>query len=205
MEKTNKQRFWTTKTLVLTGVMTALVIVFQGLASFFPNIFGPFAGAIALIPIVIGAALCGPWIGTWLGFVFAMVVLLTGNAAFFMQYDGFATILIVVLKGTLCGMAAGFTYKLLSKVNDIFAAIVASLICPIVNTGIFLLGGMTMLTDNLQQLTGGESEGYKAALAFFWGLAMANFIFEILMCAVLSPIVVKLLNIRKKMINIQRK
>lgn len=196
--KTNK-KFMTTKTIVFGAVMTALVIVLQSLASFIPTLFGPFNGAIALVPIIIGAALCGPWIGAWLGFVFAMVVLLSGNAAFFMQYDAFATILIVIGKGTLCGLAAGFTYKLLSKVNDILAAIVTAIICPIVNTGIFLLGGVTMLTDNLYELTGGASEGYRAGIIFFWGLAMANFLFELGMCAILSPVIVKLLSIRKRM------
>ena len=196
--KTQK-KFMSTKTLVISALMTALVIVTQSLAIVIPSLFGPFAGAIALVPIIIGAALCGPAVGTWLGFVFALVVLISGNANFFLTYDPFATILIVVLKGTLCGLVAGITYKLLSKINDILAAIITALICPIVNTGVFIIGSITMLTDNLSELTGGASSGFKAGVLFFWGLAIANFLFELALCGILSPIVVKILNIRKKM------
>lgn len=193
-----KKRFMTTKQIVLAAVMTALVIIFQGIASIFPGI-GNFSTAMALVPIVIGAALCGPWIGAWLGFVFSMVVLLSGGANGFLAIDFFATIVIVIGKGTLCGFASGLLYKLLSKINDIFAAIAASIICPIVNTGVFILGGITMMTDNLEQLTKGSQSGFGAGVIFFWGLAIGNFLLELSMCAILSPVIVKLLNIRKRM------
>ncbi len=186
-----------TRTLVLSAIMTALVIILQGTVALFPTFFGPFSTAVALVPIVIGAALCGPWIGAWLGLVFALVVLISGGATFFMQYDPFATILVVIAKGTLCGLASGLVYKALKKINDILAAVIAALVCPVVNTGIFLLGGMAFLTDNLMQLAG--QSGFKAGIIFFWGLAMANFLFEIGMSVVLSPIIVKILSIRKKM------
>ena len=192
-----KKRFLDTRTLTLASIMTALVIVFQGIASFIPGILGPFNTAVALVPIAIGAALCGPIIGAWLGLVFALVVLFTGGAAFFMQYDPFATMLIVIAKGMLCGFCSGLVYKALKKVNGIFAGVMAALACPLANTTVFLVGGMAFLTDNLMQLTG--ESGFKAALSFFWGLAMANFIFEVILCLVLSPVIIKLINIRKRM------
>ena len=197
--KTNK-KFMTTKTIVLGAVMTALVIVLQSIASFLPNFFGSFSGAIALVPIIIGAALCGPYIGIWLGFVFAVVVLFTApDAHFFMTIDPFATILIVVLKGTLCGLVSATIYRLFSKINDILGAVCASIICPIVNSGTFLLGALLMLTDNITEITNGSESGLFATLAFFWAAITANFLFELGMCAVLSPVIVKLLSIRKRM------
>ena len=63
MKKENKM---STHTLVLGALMSALVIVFQLLATY-TAFFGPFSTAIALIPIAIGAILCGPAIGAWLG------------------------------------------------------------------------------------------------------------------------------------------
>ena len=88
-----------TKTMVLGAIMTALVIVVQ-LVSTYTTFFGPFSTALALIPIVIGAAMCGSGIGAWLGFVFGMVVMLTGGAnlffaqkyfIYFIQYCGLKT------------------------------------------------------------------------------------------------------------------
>ena len=82
--KTTQQKNKTGK-LVLAAMMTALVIVFQLLATY-TTFFGPFSTAIALIPIVIGACLCGPAIGAWLGLVFGVVVLATGGAALFFAF-----------------------------------------------------------------------------------------------------------------------
>ena len=48
--------------LVLGAVMTALVIVLQLLGTF-TALFGPFATAVGLIPIIIGAAMCGVGVG----------------------------------------------------------------------------------------------------------------------------------------------
>ena len=53
------------KNLTLLALMTALVVVFQLIAAFIPLGFN--VGALCLIPIVIGAALLGPWAGAWRG------------------------------------------------------------------------------------------------------------------------------------------
>lgn len=192
----NKKQFMSVKTLVLGAVMTALVVIFQLLATF-TAFFGPFSTAIALVPISIGAALCGPIIGAWLGLVFALVVLFTGGANLFFAFSIVGTLVTVILKGMACGFASGIVYKALSKVNDILAAVVAAIVCPIVNTGVFLLGSVTFFYNSAQQI--GELVGIKGAgFAVFWGLAMANFLFELGMCAVLSPVIVKIINIAKK-------
>ena len=192
----NSKRFMSTKQMVLGAVMTALVIVFQLLATF-TAFFGPFSTAIALVPIAIGACLCGPIVGAWLGLVFALVVLFTGGASLFYPFSEIGTIVTVVLKGMACGFASGIVYKALSKVNDVLAAVIAAIICPVVNTGVFLLGSMTFFYNSAQKI--GELVGISGAgFAVFWGLAMANFLFELGMCAVLSPVIVKIINIAKK-------
>ena len=99
-----------TKKLVLGAILTALVIVFQLLATF-TAFFGPFSTAIALIPIAIGAILCGPAIGAWLGFVFGIVVLASGGAALFWAFNIPGTIITVLAKGAACGFFAGWVYS----------------------------------------------------------------------------------------------
>ena len=70
------------------GILTALVILLQYFSNYI--YFGPFSITLALIPILIGAILFGPFMGAWLGFVFGLVVLLSGQAAPFMLISAFA-------------------------------------------------------------------------------------------------------------------
>lgn len=187
----------TTETIVLSAVLTAIVIVFQLLGTF-TTFFGPFSTAVALVPIVIGAAMCGVGIGAWLGFVFGVVVLISGGANLFFAFDVFGTLVTVLVKGTACGLAAGLVYKALEKrVNRYVAVLAAAVVCPVVNTGIFILGCIVFFMDDAPQLA--ETLGSTdVGVALFWGLAMANFLFELGMNIVLSPVVVRILNIRKK-------
>ena len=102
---------------------------------------GPFfLITLTLIPIVIGSALYGAFAGAWLGFIFGVTVLLSGDAAAFLTINIPGTIATVLVKGTLAGLAAGLVYKLASKVNRYFGVICSALVAPVVNTGIFLLG-----------------------------------------------------------------
>ena len=191
----NKRRM-STEALVLGAAMTALVIVLQSLAVY-TTFFGPFSTAVALVPIVIGAAMCGSGIGAWLGFVFGVVVLATGNAALFWMFDIPGTIVTVLLKGAACGFAAGLVYKLLKKFNDIIAVTVAAIVCPVVNTGVFLLGSYVFFMDNAKGIA--EQIGLSlTGMELFWALAMGNFIFEVVLSLVLAPVMVRLLKIRKK-------
>lgn len=189
----NKQR---TEKLVMTAMMTTLVIVFQLLATY-TTFFGPFSTAIGLIPIAIGACLCGPEIGAWLGLVFGIVVLSTGGGALFFAFSVPGTVITVILKGAACGFASGLVYKLLEKKLKFIAAVIAALVCPVVNTGIFLLGSALFFMPHAQAI--GEIIGSpESGFGVFIALAFGNFIFEILMCAILSPVIVRILNIRKK-------
>jgi uncharacterized membrane protein len=184
------------ETLVVTAMMTALVVVFQCIATY-TAWFGPFSTAISLIPIVIGAAMCGPLAGAWLGLVFGVVVLSTGGAALFMTFDPFGTYVTVLLKGMACGFAAGIVNKLLKKFNKTVAAVTAAIICPIVNTGVFLLGGLIFFLPYAESIAG-IVQLEESGFAVFIALAAANFLFELGMNILLSPVIVRVLDIVKK-------
>ncbi len=194
MKKTNRKQ--QTQNLVFGAVMTAIVIVVQYLSSA-TTFFGPFSTAIGLTPIIIGAALCGVAVGAWLGFVFGMVVLLSGGAALFLAFDVAGTIITVLLKGTLCGAVSGLAYKYLNKINRYLAVFTASLICPVINTSVFLLGCRIFFyphADAIAKQISSDASG----MALFWALAMGNFLFEILINIVLAPVVIRILNNSKK-------
>lgn len=188
MSTANKQRM-TTGTLVLGAILTALVVILQCMGQFIR--FGMFSISLVLIPIVIGAATCGPKISTWLGFVFGVVVLMT-DAAAFLAISVPGTIVTVLLKGMACGLAAGLVYKAFEKKGIYLAAVVAAIVCPLVNTGIFLLGCVLFFFDTIRQW--GAGLGYTNAFAYMiLGLVGGNFLFEMATNIILSPAIARIL------------
>ncbi len=194
MEKTTNRK-QQIKTLVLGAIFTALVIVLQFMGAFIR--FGPFQVSLVLVPIVIGAAMCGAKIGAWLGFVFGAVVLLNGDAAAFLAIDVFGTILTVLLKGTACGLCAGLVFNAIEKRNRYIAVIAAAVVCPLVNTGIFLLGCLVFFMDAVREwgLAGGFNGTFQYMIL---GLVGGNFLFELASNIILSPVIVRVLSIEKK-------
>lgn len=180
--------------VVLAAILTALVIVLQFLGSFIR--FGPFSISLVLIPIVIGAATCGTRISTWLGFAFSVVVLMT-DAAAFLAISIPGTIVTVLLKGTAAGLVAGLVYRLVEKFNRYVAVIVAAVICPIVNTGIFVLGCFTFFFAEIESwgLAGGFAGGIEY---IFIGMIGLNFLVELATNVILSPVAVRIISIKKK-------
>ena len=187
-----ESRSLSTGTLVLGAVLTALTVLLQLMGAFIK--FGPFSISLVLVPIVIGAATCGTKISTWLGLVFGVVVLLSGDAALFLAVDVPGTVITVLAKGILCGFTAGVTYNLISRKNKTLAVIVAAIVCPVVNTGIFLTGCLLFFMETITQWAGGTNVGYYM-IAVLVGF---NFVFELVINIVLSPVIVRLLKIKKK-------
>ncbi|MGM9638625.1 MAG: ECF transporter S component [Butyricicoccaceae bacterium] len=192
--ETNKNGM-STRTLALGAVLTALVVLLQFMGAFVH--FGPFSISLVLIPIVIGAAVGGVKLGAWLGLVFGLVVLASGDAAAFLAIHVPGTILTVLLKGTACGALAGLTYQKLASRSRNLAVAAAAVVCPVVNTGVFLLGCLLFFLDTVAAW--GQAAGFGSVGAYMlFGLVGGNFLFELGSNIVLSPIVVRLLHIREQ-------
>lgn len=193
-EKRNK----TTQTMALGAILTALVVVLQFVAILFRTLFPmfPFTITLVLVPIVLGAAVCNTRIAGWLGFVFGIVVLFT-DAATFLAINMPATVLVVLVKGTAAGLAAGFVYRLLEKKNRYLAIGVAAVVCPVVNTGIFLLGCRLFFFETIKSW--GLAGGFDNVFAYMiLALVGVNFLIELGINVVLSPVIVRVINIQKK-------
>lgn len=191
------KRFMSTNQMVLGAVMTALVIVFQAIANI-PAI-SAFASALALIPITIGACLCGPIIGAWLGLVFSIVVFIPPSPFLisFISFNLPISVMLTVAKGVACGFVAGVVYKALSKVNDLLAIIVTAIACPTTNTGVFMLGCLIFFFKDIneaEQIQGTDGVGFGA----FAVMILFSYLFELALCVVLTPTIVKLVKLRKK-------
>lgn len=184
-----------TKNMVGLGLFTAIIVVLQFLGGGIK--FGMFSISLVLVPIVVGSAIYGWKSGAWLGFAFGAAVLISGDAAAFLAIDPLATVLVVLLKGTACGFAAGLVYQLLSKANHTAAVFAAAVICPVVNTGVFLLGCQLFFLETVAQW--GMALGYENAAAYmFFGLAGFNFLIEICVNILLAPVIVRLIRIGKQ-------
>lgn len=182
--------------MVGLGLFTAIVVVLQLMAVGL-RAMGLFSISLVLVPIVVGAAVYGWKGGAWLGFAFGMSVLLSGDAGAFLAIDVLGTIVVVLLKGTLSGFAAGLTYKLLEKRNKTVAVTVAAVVCPVVNTGVFLLGCMVFFLDTITQW--GTALGYANVGAYMiFGLTGANFLIELGINLVLVPVIVRLIRMGKR-------
>ena len=183
-----------TEKIVLLSLFTALVAILAYFGGFI-KIGGLASISLTLIPVVLGAAMCGPWAGAWLGGVSGVVFFMTADAAFWMGLSIPGTIITVMVKGIAAGLVAGLVYKLFEKKNRYLAVIAAAIVCPIVNTGIFIIGCFIFFIDDVKDMAAGEGMSIGAYLIlFFVGL---NFVFELLTNIILSPAIVKLLNIRK--------
>lgn len=176
------------KRLTTTSLLMALVIVLQLLGSMIPPI-GGFSISLVLIPIVLGAAMYGPSTGALLGTVFGVVVAIncvTGadaGGAMVFQANPVLCILVVVTKGALAGHCSGMIYRLISRWNAYVAMVAAAVVCPVVNTGFFLLCMMTFYRDVLAVWAGGgEIIAYVLS-----GIVLCNFVPELVINVVFSP------------------
>lgn len=183
-----------TQKLALLALLGALVAILAYLGGFV-KIGGLASISLTLIPVVVGAALCGPAAGGFLGGVAGAVFFLTADSVFWFGLSIPGTVITVMVKGILSGYLAGLTYKVLERFNRYLAVILSAIVCPVVNTGIFILGCFIFFMDTVN--AGAAAEGMSVGaylIIFFVGL---NFVFELISNIILSPVILRLINLRK--------
>lgn len=187
--------------LVQIALITGIVIVLQLLGAFIH--FGPFSVSLVLVPIVIGAILYGPTVGAWLGLVFGVTVLLTGDASLFLGFSPAGTIIIVLLKGMLAGLLAGVVYRFSSKKHKYLAVLLAAIVCPVVNTGVFLIGCLTIFYKYLPDIGSilKISDIGNPITFVITVLIGFNFLFELALNIILAPVIVRLTDMGRKALN----
>ncbi len=173
----------------MTGValLMALVVVLQLLGGMIPPV-GGFTISLVLIPIVMGAALYGPQTGALLGAAFGVVVVIgcisgtdVGGAMVF-QANPILCVLVVMGKGILAGFLSGVVYAALKQKNSTLAMVLAAAVCPVVNTGTFVLCMAAFFMDVLSVWAGGSNVlGYILS-----GLMLCNFVPELVINLIFS-------------------
>jgi len=154
-----------------------------------------------LVPIVIAGILLGPGVGCAIGAVsgiVTMIQVLTGQSAFYVflvAVNPVMASLLCIVKTCAAGLVSGLVYKLFDGLNKegkrslrLVGVISASALCPIVNTGVFALG---MLTVFGKALTESEFAQYAAGgglfAIVFLVLIGVNFFVELASTVVITP------------------
>lgn len=180
-----------TQKVVGMGLFTAIIVALQMLASAIK--FGPFSITLVLAPIVIGAALYGIGAGAWLGLTFGVTVLISGDAAAFLTINPIGTVITVIAKGMVAGIVAAVIYKAIEKKNKTVAVVAAGIACPIVNTGIFLIGCYLFFQEWLIAVFG--TTGFATVIT---GLVSVNFAVELGINMLLASVIVRIIDLGKK-------
>ncbi len=186
-----------TQTMTGLAIMTAIIVVLQVVASFVK--FGPFSITLALAPIIIGAALYGPAAGAYLGGVFGLVVWIAcvmgwdigGNILWTAR--PLITFLLCMGKGIAAGLVSGAVYRAMAPKNAMAGAVLAGIVCPITNTGIFCLAMALFYHETLVAWAGGTELIYYVITV----LVGINFILELAINLVLSNVIVRVVGVRK--------
>ncbi len=202
MKTISKQRIlWMTQ----TAIFAAIVLVVQ-LAGGAVKV-GPISFSLVLIPIVVGGMIMGPLSGAILGFVFGLVTLINGltgldpftNVLLMSGLEGaIVTPLICLVKATAAGFLSALIYKLFkqhAEANGAPHTNIAGVFCaaataPIVNTGLFILGALS-LSDVLS--ANFVAEGSSVLYFLIIGCAGVNFLIELAVNLVFSPAIYQLI------------
>jgi uncharacterized membrane protein len=190
--KTNTNKIYK---VVGLGLFTAIVVVLQLLGSFIK--FGTFSISLVLIPLVVGSAVYGIGAGAWLGLVFGVTVLASGDASLFLAVNPVGTVITVLAKGIMAGLMAGVVFKALEKKSTLGAVVSSAIASPVFNTGIFLIGCRLFFYPTIQgwaSAAGMENVGAYMIV----GLVGLNFVVELAINLVLSSAIVKIIDVARK-------
>ena len=192
-----------TKKLTYFAILTALVVVLQFTANAVK--IGAVTLNFVLVPLIVCGMVLGAAYAIALGAIIGVIILLSGVIGM----DGFTNVLfgeapvvitlVCVLKTALAGLAGALIFKFFYKRHKLLGTFLSAAATPIVNTGVFVLG---MLTITSSLVSNGYIDGGKQALvAICVGLVGVNFVFELILNLVLAPAVYRVIEILEKSFN----
>ena len=188
----------------MTGlaIFTAIIVVLTVLCNFVR--FGPFSITLALAPIIIGTALYGKGAGAYLGGVFGAVVIITGlfgwdggTVMYLMSINPIGVLIICLGKGIAAGFFAGLVYEALCKKSEKRAVLVSGIVCPVVNTGLFIAGMFVFYAGVLTDWA--QANGQTLILYLILGLTGLNFLVELAVNIILSSGITSIIKAGKNM------
>jgi len=190
----------TMKEMLQLTMLIALVVVLQMLSAIIPPIGGMVSITLTLVPVVVGAILFGLKGGMILGATFGIIVFINcltgmdpgGNILWLTK--PFITASLCLVKGLAAGAGAALVYRVargkaeqVSHAHQYVAGLLAAMVAPICNTGLFIVGMLLFFRDTLMVWAGGTDLVSYVLL----GLAGINFLVEFVINIALSPAIVR--------------
>ena len=190
--------------LVELALLAALIVLLQTVIVI--PLPGSLTLSLVLVPIVVGAILFGPASGALLGGVFGVLVAIMAVQGqlglltnMMVTYNPLLTVIVCVLKGVAAGWIPGLIAVAL-KGKPMLGTVLAAAAAPIANTGIFLLGMLTVFRGVMMDFAGQIGMGGTGALYFaIVVLVGVNFLVEFAANLILSPAIATIVKAVKKM------
>ena len=192
------------------AMLVALVVVLQVVSALVSRFGGGLSITLTLVPVVVGAILFGKRGGAILGFSFGAIVLinciiaLDMGGAILWAANPFLTAALCLLKGIAAGFVPAVLYALICGKNKNIgagrkygAALIAAISAPVVNTGIFLCGMFLFFRETLFAWAGDTS----IVIYVLTVLVGINFIIELLTNIILTPAIVRIVDVVGKKYN----
>jgi uncharacterized membrane protein len=142
MQSTQSSPILSVRSIVITGILAAISILLGVTRIGYipvPNLSGD--ATIMHVPVIIGAILEGPVVGTLVGAIFGITSMLQGGGTIF------ADPLVSVVPRLFIGVAAYYSYAAFRDKNEYLAIIVGSVAGTLTNT--ILVVGMLVLRGYL--------------------------------------------------------
>lgn len=188
--------------MVELAMLAAIIVVLQQIVIPLP---GGLTLSLVLIPIVVGAVMFGPAAGAILGGVFGVVVtflVMTARAGdlstMMWVANPLVTALICILKGVAAGFVAGLIARAFKK-RAFVGIVLAAAVAPIVNTGIFLVGMLTVFRDVM--MTFAANIGMSGTGVIYFAVVVlvgVNFLIEFAANLILSPTIAAIVKAVRK-------
>ena len=170
----------------ITGIsiLMTLAIVLTFISNYVPA--GMVNINLTLVVIVIGACIYGPLAGALLGVINGIITLIApATLAVFFPLHPLLTILLCIVKTGVAGLVSGLLFKLFkSRKHEFVGTIVSSIVVPIINTGIFIVGVLLFFLDV-----------YGDATTLITLVLSVNFLIEFISIVVLSPAIYRIIKV----------
>lgn len=186
----------------LRMVQTALLAAIEVILTLLYIPVGTINLNFGLVPIVIAGVFLSPISGAIIGGVSGIVTMtqvLSGQGvfyAFLMAENPFMACLLCIVKTAAAGYVSGLVYHLLQKICrfESVGTLAAAILCPVLNTGIFALGMLTIFGNALMTdpVISTWTTGGLIALVFIV-LIGVNFFVELALNVVVCPVLTKAL------------
>ena len=190
-----KNKFFTSRNVATFGILTALVIVLQLFGSSIP-MFGITLN-FSLIPIALAGILLGWAGGAIVGFITTAVLGQEPITASLFQTNPAILTIMCIGKTTIAGLISGVLYKLISKRNNAVAVGVGAIAIPLINTSIYVIG-MLLMKNSLISLMEWDFTSTWAVFATIFSIIWLNFVLEIVITIIFTPIVYKVIGVLGK-------